>query len=65
MWMSMHLQINILVNEVSQSNDKFMSNSKIVFKKNPHITMNLIGFNKASQSDPLQNNINSHMTTII
>lgn len=31
----MNLQINILVNEVSQSNDKVMSYSKIVFKKNP------------------------------
>ena len=29
----MNLQINSLVNEVSQSNDKFKSNYKIVFKK--------------------------------
>ena len=62
----MNLQINILVNEVSQSNDKFMSNSMMMcLKKIPYITMDPLGFNKASQSDPLPNNIISHITTII
>lgn len=38
---------------------------RLCLKKIPYITMDPLGFNKASQSDPLPNNIISHITTII